>query len=205
MNTFEIPQEPSELVHEQERLWWVLAIASLASGVIGVLILVWPQRTLTVLATLLGIYLLLAGVARVVLALLEPSEARTSALLQGAVAGIAGLIVIRHPSGSVTFIALAVGIFLVLSGVLQLVAVKDAVGGRGWLLAGGAIDLCVGVVIVSWPRFGVASFALLVGIALLIHAVLEAAAALALRADDHAHETGEPSRAHSMGMITPRP
>jgi uncharacterized membrane protein HdeD (DUF308 family) len=205
VSTFEAPQRPTDLTHEQERLWWMLALASLASGVIGVLILAWPQRTLEVLATLAGIYLLVTGIAHIVLALIEAPAGRTAALLVGAIAGIAGLIVIRHPGGSITFVALAIGIFLVISGVMGLVAVKDAVGGRSWLLAGAVIDLCIGVVIVSWPKFGVASFALLLGIALLLRAALEAATALALRADAHALAGAGREQAHPPGMITPHP
>jgi uncharacterized membrane protein HdeD (DUF308 family) len=166
-------------------------LACAVSATIGVLLLAWPHRTLQVLATLLGIYLLLLGIMRVLLALVEAPQERTARLLQGTVAGIAGLIVIRHPGGSVTLVALAIGIFLVLAGAIDLFAARAAVGGRGWLLAGGALDLVVGILMVAWPRFGIASLALLLGVALFVRAALELASALALRTAEHAFERAE--------------
>jgi uncharacterized membrane protein HdeD (DUF308 family) len=161
--------------------WWLLLIGGGISVVIGVVLLVWPSRTLEVIAILVGIELLLIGAIQVGLALAEPSGSRTSALLRGAFAGIAGLIVIRHPGGSLTVIALAVGIYLVLSGVMKAVSAFEVNVGRGWLLAGAAFDLAIGVVIVAWPQFGVTSLAVLLGISLVVRGVLEGASAFALR------------------------
>src|SRR4029077_15975370 len=168
-------------VQEIARLWWLLLLGGVVSLVIGVLLLVWPSRTLEVIAILLGIELLLVGVIQIGLAFGEPSGSRTGALLRAAFAGIAGLIVIRHPGGSLTVIALAVGIYLVLAGVMKLVSAFEARVGRGWLLMGAVLDLAIGVLIVAWPQFGVTSFAVLAGIALVLRGALESVSAFALR------------------------
>ena len=168
-------------VQEFARLWWLLLLGAAVSLVIGILLLVWPDRTLEVLAILLGIELLLVGAIQVGLAFGEPAGSRTGALLRGAFAGIAGLIVIRHPGGSLTVIALAIGIYLVLAGVMKAVSAFETHVGRGWLLAGALLDLAIGVLIVAWPQFGVTSLAVLAGIALVLRGVLEGASAFALR------------------------
>jgi uncharacterized membrane protein HdeD (DUF308 family) len=168
-------------VQEFARLWWLLLIGAVVSLVIGIMLLVWPSRTLEVIAILLGIELLLVGAIQVGLAFGEPPGLRTGALLRGAFAGIAGLIVIRHPGGSLTVIALAIGIYLVLGGVMKAVSAFDTNVGRGWLLAGALLDLAIGVLIVAWPQFGVSSLAVVVGIALVLRGVLESASAFALR------------------------
>src|SRR5271157_3595321 len=136
-------------VGEITRLWWLLLLGGIASLVIGVLLLVWPSRTLEVVAILLGIDLLLVGGIQIGLAFGEPSGSRTGPLLRGAFAAIAGIIVIRHPGGSLLVIALAVGIYLVLAGVMKFVSAFETSVGRGWLLLGGALDLAIGVVIVA--------------------------------------------------------
>jgi uncharacterized membrane protein HdeD (DUF308 family) len=158
-----------------------LLLGGIVSLVIGVLLLVWTSRTLEVIAILIGIELLVVGVIEIGLAFGAPSGSRTGPLLRGAFAGIAGLIVIRHPGGSLLVVALAVGIYLVLAGAMQLVWAFEASAGRGWLLLGAVVDLAIGVVIVAWPKFGVTSLAVLVGIALVVRGLLEAAAAFALR------------------------
>jgi uncharacterized membrane protein HdeD (DUF308 family) len=177
-------------VREVTGLWWLLLLGGVASLVIGILLLVWPSRTLEVIAILVGIELLLVGVIQIGLALGQPSGARGGPLLLGALAGVAGLIVIRHPGGSLLVIALAVGIYLVLSGVLKLVSAFDASSGRGWLLLGAAVDLAIGVIIVAWPDFGVSSLAVLLGIALLVRGAIEVASALVLRSADRVLSAG---------------
>ena len=155
-------------VREVTRLWWLLLLGGVASLVIGVLLLVWTNRTLEVLAILVGINLLLIGAIQVGLALGEPAGSRTGTILRGAFAGIAGLIVIRHPGGSLLVIALAVGIYLVLAGVMKLLSAFAASVGRGWLLLGGVLDLAIGVLIVAWPKFGVTTLAVLLGIVFVV-------------------------------------
>jgi uncharacterized membrane protein HdeD (DUF308 family) len=177
-------------VRETARLWWLLLVGAAVSLVIGVLMLVWPSRTLEVIAILLGIELLLVGAIQIGLALAEPEGSRTGAVLRGAFAGIAGLIVIRHPGGSLTLVALAVGIYLVLAGAMELVSAFETTVGRGWLLLGAALDLAIGVLIVAWPHFGITSLAVVVGIALVLRGALASAAALALRSVDNALQEG---------------
>jgi uncharacterized membrane protein HdeD (DUF308 family) len=171
----------TDQVREIARLWWLLLLGGVVSLVIGILLLVWPSRTLEVIAILLGIELLLIGAIQIGLAFGESPGSRTGAILRGAFAGIAGLIVIRHPGGSLTVIALAIGIYLVLAGVMKLVSAFESSVGRGWLLLGAVLDLAIGVVIVAWPQFGVTSLAVLMGIALILRGALESVSAFALR------------------------
>jgi uncharacterized membrane protein HdeD (DUF308 family) len=173
-------------VREVTSLWWLLLLGGAVSLVIGVLLLVWPNRTLEVIAILLGIELLLVGIIQIGLAIAGRTASRTGPLLLGALAGIAGLIIIRDPGGSLVVIALAIGIFLVLSGVFRLVSAFDASAGRGWLLLGAAVDLAIGVIVVAWPHFGITSFAVLLGIALVVRGLIEVVSAFALRSADRA-------------------
>jgi uncharacterized membrane protein HdeD (DUF308 family) len=172
---------PAEQIEQVVRLWWLLLLGGLASLLIGVLLLVWPSETLATVAVIVGIYLLFAGCIQFGMGFAEPSESRAGALLRGAIAGIAGLIVIRHPGGTTLVVALAIGIVLVLSGVMKLIALSAAVSGRGWLALGALVDIAIGIVLVAWPQFGVNSLAVLLGIALLVRGVIEVAGALALR------------------------
>ncbi len=179
-----VPDSDDDLLDDVKTvssLWWLLALGAIASLVIGVLLLVWPDRTLEVIAILIGIELLLIGALQVGLAFGQPSGSRTAPLLVGALAAVAGLIVMRHPGGSLLVIALAIGIFFVVAGVMKLVAAFEAAGGRGWLLLGAVVDLAIGVVIVAWPEFGVTSLAVLLGIVLIVRGLLELASAFVLR------------------------
>jgi uncharacterized membrane protein HdeD (DUF308 family) len=148
--------------------WWMLLLVGLATLAVGVLLLVAPHRTLSTLAAILGIYLLAIGVIWLAVAI-GVKEARGSALWRGALAVIAGAIVIRHPSDSITVLALAFGLFLLVAGVFELVAAVEYAERRGWRILEGVVDLAIGIL----------TFAIVLGIGLLVRGAIEVCLALA--------------------------
>jgi uncharacterized membrane protein HdeD (DUF308 family) len=64
----------SDEVRELTRLWWLLLLGGIVSLVIGVMLLVWPNETLEVIAILLGIELLFIGALQIALAFGSPRE-----------------------------------------------------------------------------------------------------------------------------------
>ncbi len=158
--------------------WWMLLLVGLATLAVGVLLLVEPHRTLSTLAVILGIYLLAIGVIWIAVAI-GVKEVRGSALWRGALAVIAGAIVIRHPSDSITVLALAFGLFLLVAGVFELVAAVEYAERRGWRILEGVVDLALGILIVSWPQFGIYTFAIVLGIGLLVRGAIAVCLALA--------------------------
>jgi uncharacterized membrane protein HdeD (DUF308 family) len=170
------------------RFWWMALLLGLASIAVGILALAYPGPTLTTIAIIFGVYLLLAALVQLALAFGESERSRGALLLSAAVAGIAGIIVIRHPGGSVQVVALAFGIYLVVMGMMRLYAAVYAVGGRGWLILWGLVDLAAGILIVAWPKFGVATLVVVLSIALLARGIVLCALAFVVRIA--AHEVG---------------
>jgi uncharacterized membrane protein HdeD (DUF308 family) len=158
--------------------WWVLLLVAVCTLAVGVLLLVAPHRTLSTLALILGIYLLVVGVLWICVGIIV-KEVHGAGLWRGVIALIAGAIVIRHPSGSITVLALAFGIFLMVAGVFELVAAVEYGERRGWRILEGVVDLAVGILIVSWPQFGIYTFAIVLGIALIVRGIVEAWLAIA--------------------------
>ncbi len=158
--------------------WWLLLVVALCTLAVGVLLLVAPHRTLSTLAAILGIYLLVVGVIWIGVGIVV-REVRGVGLLRGVLALIAGAIVIRHPSDSITVLALAFGIFLMVAGVFELVAAIETSERRGWRVLEGLVGLAAGILIVSWPQFGIYTFALVLGISLIVRGIVEAWLALA--------------------------
>lgn len=193
-------REPQlESLEEVGRLWWMALLLGLVSIVVGILALAYPGPTLKTIAIIFGIYLLVAALVQVALAFGESERSRGALLLSAAVAGIAGIIVIRHPGGSIQVVALAFGIYLVIMGMMRLYAAVYAVGGRGWLILWGLVDLLAGIVIVAWPKFGVATFVVVISIVLLARGIVMCALAFVLRAAGH--EAGA-DRARAAGSAT---
>jgi uncharacterized membrane protein HdeD (DUF308 family) len=172
--TFASDQPQLEQLEQVGRLWWMALLLGLISIGVGILALVYPDETLTTIAIIFGVYLLLAALLQLALAFGEKERSRGALLLSAAVAGIAGIIVIRHPGGSVQVVALAFGIYLVVMGVMRLYAAVYAL-----------VDLAAGILIVAWPRFGVATLAVVLSIVLLVRGTVVCALAFVLRAVTH--------------------
>ncbi|HWY90384.1 MAG TPA: DUF308 domain-containing protein [Solirubrobacteraceae bacterium] len=181
--------EPVEIL---KRAWWLGLIVGLISLAGGIVLIAYPGPTLTVIALLVGIELLIGGVFLIVGALREPAGSRLGGVLGGSLAMIAGVIVLRHPSGSILVVALAVGLYLILAGVLRLVAAFETREGRGWLLLAALVDLAFGILIVSWPEFGIKTLAVVFGIVLIVRGLALALIAFALRAAARELKTAGP-------------
>jgi uncharacterized membrane protein HdeD (DUF308 family) len=164
------------------RAWWLGLVVGLVSLVGGIVLIAYTGPTLTVIALLVGIELLIGGVFLIFGALGQPAGSRAWGVLGGSLAVIAGVIVLRHPSGSILVVALAVGIYLILAGVLRLVGAMEASEGRGWLVLAALVDLALGIVIVSWPQFGIKTLAIVLGIVLIVRGLAIVVLAFALRA-----------------------
>lgn len=93
-------------------------------GVIaGVLALVWPGATVLVLATLVGAWAVVTGVAEIVAAVRLRKQITGEAFLivAGALSVIAGVLVLVHPIAGVLGIAVLIGVYAVLYGVMLIV------------------------------------------------------------------------------------
>jgi uncharacterized membrane protein HdeD (DUF308 family) len=93
-------------------------------GVIaGVLALVWPGTTVLVLATLVGAWAVVTGIAEIVAAVRLRKQITGEAFLivAGALSVVAGVLVLVHPIAGVLGIAVLIGIYAVLYGVMLVV------------------------------------------------------------------------------------
>ena len=108
-------------------------------------------------------------------------ENRALAAILGVLGVIVGIILIRHPTHVVSAIGLLIGIWLVAAGVIRLVA-AIAVGGHRlvrFLIA--AVEIVLGIVIVSEPHIGYTALAIIAGICLIINGVFYSVLAFAMR------------------------
>ncbi|MEE1757201.1 HdeD family acid-resistance protein [Streptomyces sp. SP18CS02] len=167
------------------RSWlWILgaAVATLAPGV---LILVWPDETLHVLAVLLGLNLLVTGCFRFVSSFARREHAdRLAGLLVAVLFVLAGVLCLRHPLQTVTALSLLVGIVWLVSGVVTLhsgLATAD-LPHRGLVIAAGVLGIVAGIVVLALPAESAHALIRLLGLWLVLLGLFELVLALAWRA-----------------------
>ncbi len=155
-----------EDVRELTWAWWLVLVLGALGIVAGVIVLLKPSNSLTTLAVICGVFVLLDSICELVVALFAKHGA--AAALLGVLGIVIGILLIRHPVGSVTAVALLIGIWLVALGVIRFVRAFE-LEHRGWNLVVAVVEIVAGVVIVASPNIGFATLALLVGISFLLN------------------------------------
>jgi uncharacterized membrane protein HdeD (DUF308 family) len=102
---------------------WAYALLGVLGLVIGVVTLAWPAITVLALATLVGIWALVTGVAEIFAAirLRKEIEGEVFLILAGAISAIAGILIVLEPIAGAFGVALLVGIYALLYGIVLLV------------------------------------------------------------------------------------
>ena len=150
---------------------WVFVLVGLLSMVAGVIVLDDPKNSLAAIAVVIGIFLVIDGIVDVLLSLFSDAGRRALAVLIGVVSIVVGIILIRHPIRSVVAVAMFVGLWLIVAGAVRLAWAFEPSQGRLWRLLVALVEMIAGIVIVSSPGIGVATLALLVGIALILRGI----------------------------------
>ncbi|MEH0581810.1 MULTISPECIES: DUF308 domain-containing protein [Streptomyces] len=177
--------DPADTLAVLGRSWtWILGSA-VASFVPGVLILVWPDETLHVLAVLIGLYLLVTAAFRFVAAFArEDHGERLTGLLLAMLYVVAGVLCLRHPLQTIAALSLVVGVLWLVSGMLTLytaLAAKD-LPHRGVVLGAAVLAIVAGIVVLALPTESARALTRLLGLWLVLLGLIEAAVAFAWRA-----------------------
>ncbi len=175
-----------EMLGRVGRHWgWVLAFG-IITLVAGIAVLAWPGRTLVVIAVLFGIQLIVAGIFRFVAAFASddlPGGARVLLALLGVLSLIIGLYAVRHALITVLALALLLGIFWVINGVVELFRALShrEMNHRGWTALIGALSVVAGIVVLAYPGISLLVLAVVLSIWLVILGVMEIIMALQIR------------------------
>ncbi|MER7483605.1 DUF308 domain-containing protein [Streptomyces sp. NPDC126510] len=167
------------------RSWTWLMGSAVATLVPGVLILVWPEATLHVLAVLVGLYLLVNGAFRFVAVFgREEHGERLPGLLLAVLYVLAGVLCLRNPLQTITVLSLVTGVVWLVSGILTLYTaiVATDLPHRGVVLGAAMLGIVAGIVVLALPMESARALTRLLGLWLVLLGLAETAVALAWRA-----------------------
>jgi uncharacterized membrane protein HdeD (DUF308 family) len=152
--------------------WWLVLVEGIVVTLLGLILLVAPGASLFFLVLLLGIYLLVAGIIRIV-GIFSDSSSWGWKLAAGILCLIAGLAIISNPLWSTTlastWLVILVGFLAMLQGVAGLVV---AFQGGGWGMGAlSVLGILFGLFLVINPLIGVATLTFILAIFMLIGGV----------------------------------
>jgi len=177
--------DPDDVLKQVGGTWhWALGLA-LVTLIPGILVLVWPDETLHILAVIVGLYLLLAGAFRFVTAFgREGHGERLAAVSIGVLFVLAGVLCLRHPMQTVAALSLIVGLTWLVSGILTLYAAitTEDLPHRAVVLVTALLGIVAGIVVLALPTESARALTRLLGLWLVLLGLVELVLAFAWRA-----------------------
>ena len=166
--------------------WQLLLVLGLAAIAIGVVALVWPDRTLRVVGVLFGIYLLVSGAVEIGAAFGDHVSGgmRVLNVIVGAISILLGLFCFRGALESVLLLSLWIGIGFLMRGIAMIIASASApsgVPGTGWGVLLGVLVALGGIIVISWPIASITALTVFTGIWLIAVGIVEVFHAFKLR------------------------
>jgi uncharacterized membrane protein HdeD (DUF308 family) len=153
-------------------LWWLAVLLGVVTFGVGLFFVIEPHETLKVFTVILGILLLIDGAIAIIGAIMGATDSRAVLAIVGVVSLVAGLVLVKHPFNSLIVVALIIGIWLVIVGAIRFVSAFSMIGSKAPTIVVSLIELAVGILILSWPELGLSTFAVIVGIMLMVRGVL---------------------------------
>lgn len=166
--------------------WPAFLAAGLACFVVGMMLVFWPKATLTIVAVLIGVSLIVAGLLRLIDGFTAHDASggkRAANIVIGLLAGIVGLYCLKHHDLTIAVLAFVVGVFWVMHGVAD-IAIGVFGGpfpGRVLTAIAGVFSLFAGLIVLFWPAISVNILLVVIGIWLIVYGILMTTMAVSLR------------------------
>jgi uncharacterized membrane protein HdeD (DUF308 family) len=167
------------------RSWALVFLFGLVTIAIGIVIVFKPGGTARVLAIVLGIWLLVFGVYRVIVAIGESTETagqRWGTALFGILAFLIGLLVLHHSFETVAIVGFIIGLFWLVGSLIEFFsAFGHDVEARGWRLLAGVVGTIIGILCLVYPGLSLSILAVILGIGIIVYGIVEVVLSLQIR------------------------
>ena len=156
-----------------------LGIGGVLAVIVGVLILVWPGKTAMVVAAIIAIYAIAAGLVYAGLGIFSRTKggwSRVGHIALGIIFIIAGVVAFVNLGATTEWLALFIGILVgilwIVEGVVSLSTLGDAAS-KTWTVIFAIISIVAGIVLLFSPIWGAAVLWWLIGIGILVLGIIQ--------------------------------
>ena len=149
-------------------------ISGAVSLILGLLMLFWPEATLSVIAFFFGLYFLISGAVRVISGIASPMSGglRVLNIIVGLLLFILGVAAIRNPIPSLAVLGMVVGIAWIIEGIMALTETETG-GSRWYAITFGVLSIIAGIVVLFLPVESLAALVIFGGIFLVVLGVVQ--------------------------------
>jgi uncharacterized membrane protein HdeD (DUF308 family) len=166
--------------------WRTALVVGLATVLIGIVIVAWPEVTVAVFAVLFGVQLLLLGIFNIVRSIAADDSSgaeRVLYALMGVLSIIVGVLAMRHMLQTVEVLAILFGLTWLIGGIIQIVSElsRPARPGRAWTITLATLTGLAGLIVLAYPTPSLVTLTILVGIWLIIWGAITSMLAIRAR------------------------
>ena len=165
------------------REWPAVFVMGLITLGLGIVVISWPQETLTVISVLIGLQILIYGIYRLITAFAHDTISPGWTGFVGVIGIIVGIVVLRHPFQTVAVLAVLLGVVWIIGGIIEFIgSIADGSSDHRWLgVFGGLLSIAAGVIVVVWPAPTVTVVAWISGLYLIVFGLFICVSAFQLR------------------------
>lgn len=178
------PMDDTEAIAAVGRSWWLLLAVGVLTVALGLACLIWTSATVTVLAVLFGLYLLVSGVFQLAQSF-SRSAHRALLAISGILSIVLGVYMFKaiHNDNEAQLLALFIGIAWLFRGLTELIVGLQSKGvdGRGWLITGGLLMILGAIVIFVYPSLAIGTIVVITGIMFIVLGVSEIVGAFQIK------------------------
>lgn len=156
-----------------------LGIGGVLSIILGILILVWPGKTAMVVAAIIAIYAIAAGLVYAGLGIFSAGKggwARVGHIALGVLFIVAGVVAFANLGATTAwlaiFLGILVGIMWIVEGIVALSTLGSA-GSKGWTIFFAIISIIAGITLLFSPLWGALVLWWLLGISAVVMGVVQ--------------------------------
>jgi uncharacterized membrane protein HdeD (DUF308 family) len=174
--------DPGEILGDLARSWTLILVVGIVTLVAGVCTIAWPERTVVVVAVVIGLQLVVSGILRLVAAFTVEEGSRIWDVLVGLASVVVGILCLKDVFQTIAALSLIVGILWVIQGIAEFFAgVAGATRHRALTILMGIMGTVAGVVVLTYPIDSVLALAWILGVWLTVRGAMLVAAAFTLR------------------------
>jgi len=163
--------------------WWLVLLEGIFAAIFGFLLLIAPGSTLVFLVQILGFYLLIGGILRMV-SIFTDSSSWGWKLFGGILGILAGIVVLNHPLWSTiaipTYLVYLISVLAIAEGAVCLFV---AYHGDGWGIGIlGILSIIFGLVVILNPLISLVALPFVLGGFMLVGGIFAIVGSFRLRA-----------------------
>lgn len=171
-------------------LWLYTVVSGVLAVLLGVLIFLRPGAAILVTAIFFGAYLLVTGIAQLVLAFSLRSSFGSRALLfiGGAAALVLAVLCFLNLSESIDLLAIWIGVGFIFRGVATAMSAfgDKSLPGRIWEIIVGVLSVIAGLIMFVAPLEGLVALTQVTGVILVVIGITEVIAGIRIRKESAA-------------------